>query len=77
MTLRLSIPDVGIFHQDCIVLTNTFFDTVPSDIEHNTISSLRNVFLRVLQEIWNRWTKKSMAQMLKADSIARETLGNG
>ena len=74
MTRRLCILDVGTFHQASIAITNAIFDIVTSDGEYNTIATLREEFSTVLATNGNNWTRLAISQMIKADSICRETL---
>lgn len=74
MTARLALLDVGTFHQASIAITNAIFDIVASDNEYNIIAVLRDEFSRVLAANGNKWTKLSISQMMKTDSICREAL---
>lgn len=73
-TRRLCLVDVGTFHQASIAITNAIFDIVASDKKHNTIAALREEFSTVLAAHGNNWSKRAVSQMIKADSICRETL---
>jgi cytochrome P450 len=74
MTRRLCILDVGTFQQASIAITNAIFNIVTSDKEYNTITALREEFATILAANGNTWTRLSISQMMKADSICRETL---
>ena len=74
MACRLCILDVGTFRQASIAITNAIFDIIASDNEYNTIAALREEFSTVLATNGNNWTRLAISQMIKADSIFRETL---
>lgn len=74
MTARLSMSNLGSFHQSSIAATNLIFNIVASDPEFNTISILRDEIKRVLEEQGGIWTKAGIASMTRTDSVCRETL---
>jgi cytochrome P450 len=60
-------------HQTSIQVVNVLLNIIGSDAEFNTISVLREEISRVLGGTPS-WTKAKVAQMTRADSVARETL---
>ncbi|KAM6513676.1 hypothetical protein FALCPG4_016050 [Fusarium falciforme] len=73
MVRRLIVANFGSMHQTSIQVTNMLLNIVGSDAEFNTISILRDEMSRILDED-DTWTKAKVGQMIKADSVARETL---
>lgn len=75
MTRRLIAANFGSMHQTSIQATNMLLNIIGSDSEFNTISILRDEVNRILYEDGNdSWTKAKVSKMMKADSVARETL---
>ena len=74
MTGRLAIANLGSYHQTTLAVTNILFNIIASDPEYNTLSLLREEFSTILAASGGTWTKSSIAQMTKADSVCRETL---
>ncbi|KAK9785896.1 putative Cytochrome P450 [Seiridium cardinale] len=74
MTRRLVVANFGSLHQTSIQVTNMLLEILGSDAEFNTISVLRDEVQRVIGDGNAEWTKAKVAQMHKADSVARETL---
>ncbi|KAK2027177.1 cytochrome P450 [Colletotrichum zoysiae] len=75
MTRRLIAANFGSMHQTSIQVTNMLLNILGSDTEFNTISTLRDEVNRILYEDGKEdWTKAKVSKMVKADSVARETL---
>ncbi|KXH53657.1 cytochrome P450 [Colletotrichum simmondsii] len=75
MTRRLIAANFGSMHQTSIQATNMLLNILGSDTEFNTITTLRDEVDRVLYADGdNNWTKAKVSKMVKADSVARETL---
>ncbi|KAH9907915.1 cytochrome P450 [Xylariomycetidae sp. FL2044] len=76
MTRRLFTLNFGSFHQTALQTTNMILNILGSDAEHNTIAVLRDEVSRIIGAGVDagRWTKAMVAQMTRADSVARETL---
>jgi cytochrome P450 len=77
MTKRLLTSSFGSMHQTSIQVTNMLLNILGSDGEFNTISVLRDEVSRILTGPNGEtleWTKARVAQMIRADSVARETL---
>ncbi len=74
ITMRLAMANFGSFHQTSIMATNLIFNVLESDKEYNTISLLREEADRCLAANGGVWTKAAAAQMIRADSVARETM---
>lgn len=72
-THRLAMANLGSFHQAGIALTNAVLNIVGSDAEYNTVSKLREEFSSVLAAHENKWSKAAIAQMIRTDSVLRET----
>ncbi|EEY17837.1 cytochrome P450 [Verticillium alfalfae VaMs.102] len=72
---RMTITNMGTTHQTNMTMINMMLEIIDSDAEFNTIAVLRDEMRNVLgdgQDI--KWTKAKIAQMVKADSVGRETL---
>lgn len=74
ITRRLIMANFGSMHQTSIQVTNMLLEILGSDAEFNTISVLREEVQRIIGDGETEWTKAMVAQMHKADSVARETL---
>ncbi|KAF6818513.1 cytochrome p450 [Colletotrichum plurivorum] len=77
MTKRLLAANFGSMHQTSIQATNMLLNILGSDAEFNTLSVLRDEVSRVHSEDGSGgdgWTKAKVSRMVKADSVARETL---
>jgi cytochrome P450 len=78
ITNRLCMANFEAMHQTIMALTNLVLNILGSDAEYNTINELRNELLTQFgaEEVdrSSRWTKAGIAKLVKADSIARETL---
>lgn len=75
MTRRLIAANFGSMHQTSIQVTNMLLNIIDSDAEFNTIAILRDETHRFFENgSHSRWTKAKVAQMVKSDSVARETL---
>ncbi|KAL7916890.1 cytochrome P450 [Trichoderma velutinum] len=74
MTKRLCAANFASMHQTAITVTNMVLNIIGSDAEYNTLAELREE----MSEIWKsknpEWSKATIAQMIKTDSVARETL---
>lgn len=75
MTKRLCFANFAAIHQTSILVTNLLLNIMGSDADFKTISILRDEVTRVIRAgDGGRWTRYKVAQMVKADSVARETL---
>ncbi|KAF9873822.1 cytochrome P450 [Colletotrichum karsti] len=75
MTKRLIAANFGSMHQTSIQATNMLLNIIASDSEFNTVAILRDEVSRILYEDGgDSWTKAKVSKMVKADSVARETL---
>ncbi|KAL6416303.1 putative cytochrome P450 [Ilyonectria robusta] len=75
MTRRLIATNFGSMHQTSIQVTNLLLNIIGSAAEFNTIAILRDETRRFLQNGSDtQWTKAKVAQMVKSDSVLRETL---
>lgn len=75
MTRRLCFANFASMHQTTILVTNILLNILGSDSEFNTVSVLRDEVTHIVGGDGNgEWTKYKIAQMVKADSVARETL---
>lgn len=74
MTERVALANFGAFHQTGIAITNIIFNILGSDAQYNTILKLREEVETVLAASNGKWTKAAIAQMVRADSVCRETL---
>lgn len=73
-TARLSVSNTGSFHQASMAITNTLFNILDADAKHSTIDALRKEAATTLDDHNDVWTKATAAQMIKMDSVCRETL---
>ncbi|KAL4812992.1 cytochrome P450 [Aspergillus spinulosporus] len=73
MATRVTVANFGSMHQTSIQVTNMLLNILASDPEYNTIAVLRDEIDRVLGSD-TAWTKAKVSKMIKADSVARETL---
>lgn len=75
LTRRLCFANFASMHQTTILVTNILLNIVGSDPEYNIISALRDESRRIFgSDDKMAWTKAKVARMVKADSVARETL---
>lgn len=75
MCRRLCFANFAAVHQTTLLVTNMVLNIVSSDPQHNTISVLRDEVKDVIGPDSNaKWTKYKVAQMIKSDSVARETM---
>lgn len=82
LTKRLVGTNFGSMHQTSIQVTNMLLNILGSDAEFNTIAVLRSEVAQIHGssgdgdggEKQQGWTKAKVAQMVQADSVARETL---
>lgn len=70
------MSNLGGIHQTAIHLAVIWLDLLGSDAEFNTVSHLREEFKQVTYSDGDpdKWTKQKIANMIKADSLGRETL---
>ena len=78
LTRRFAVVNFSTMHTTTITAANLVLDILGSDAAHKTIAALRDEVGRVLgggegDPSW-RWTKANVARLVKADSVARETL---
>jgi hypothetical protein len=73
-TARISVSNTGSFHQASMAITNTIFNILDSDAEYSTIDVLREEAATTLVYHNDIWIKATAAQMIKMDSVCRETL---
>jgi cytochrome P450 len=73
MAKRLTSANFGSMHQTSIQVTNMLLNILGSDTQYNTIAILRDEVTQILGD-GTEWTKLKVAKMVKADSVARETL---
>ncbi|PNH37223.1 hypothetical protein VD0004_g9565 [Verticillium dahliae] len=72
---RMTITNMGTTHQTNMTMINMMLEIIDSDAELNTIAVLRDEMRNVLGDGPDiKWTKAKIAQMIKADSVGRETL---
>ncbi|PKY07894.1 cytochrome P450 [Aspergillus campestris IBT 28561] len=75
MTRRLCFANFAAVHQTTLLVTNMILNIVSSDAKYNTITVLRNEVDDIIGPDSNaKWTKYKVAQMIKSDSVARETM---
>jgi hypothetical protein len=79
LTRRLCALNFAVMHQTALGMTNLILNVIGSDAEFNTIAVLRDEAQRVLyadavagQE--PSWTKAKLAQLVRMDSVSRETM---
>ncbi|KAI9371732.1 cytochrome P450 [Aspergillus egyptiacus] len=70
---RLTVANFGSMHQTSIQVTNMLLNILASDAEYNTITVLRDEVAQVMGTD-NHWSKAKVSRMIRADSVARETL---
>ncbi|KAL4940552.1 cytochrome P450 [Aspergillus oleicola] len=70
---RIVVANFGSMHQTSIQVTNMLLNILGSDAEYNTIAILREEVSQILGSD-TEWTKAKVSKMVKADSVARETL---
>jgi hypothetical protein len=73
MSRRLTASNLGSMHLTSMQVTNMLLNILGSDAEYNTISILRDEVAQVMGNA-TKWTKGHITKMVKADSVARETL---
>ena len=73
MSRRLTASNLGSMHLTSFQVTNMLLNILGSDAEYNTISILRDEVAQTIGSD-NKWTKAHISRMIKADSVARETL---
>lgn len=73
MAKRLCVANFGSMHQTSIQTTNILLNIMGSDAGFNTIAVLRDEITRIIGPNNSR-TKAKVAAMIRADSVARETL---
>ncbi|KAH8688748.1 putative cytochrome P450 [Talaromyces proteolyticus] len=73
MARRLTSANFGSMHQTSIQASNMLLNILGSDTEYNTIAILRDEVNQVMGTD-TEWTKAKVSKMIKADSVARETL---
>ncbi|KAF3491693.1 Ent-kaurene oxidase [Arthroderma uncinatum] len=71
---RLCASNFVSMHQTTITATNMLLNVIGSDSEFNTISELRDEISHILGPSDSGWTKAKFSKMIKADSVARETM---
>lgn len=84
LTNRLCMANFEAIHQTSMAITNIILNIVSSDAEYDTISILRKETTAHLGcgsgdsgeylDDDTKWTKAKIAKLVKADSIARETM---
>lgn len=70
---RLTAANFGSMHQTSMQVTNMLLNVLGSDAEYNTIEVLREEATRIMGKE-KEWTKAKISKMVKADSVARETM---
>jgi cytochrome P450 len=73
MSRRLTAANFGSMHQTSIQVTNMLLNILGSNAEYNTIAILRDEVASIMGAD-EEWTKAKVSKMIKADSVARETL---
>ncbi|KAL5334133.1 cytochrome P450 [Aspergillus crustosus] len=73
ITARLMAANFGSMHQTSLQVANMLLNILGSDAEYNTIAVLRDEVTRILGDD-SGWTKAKVSKMIRADSVARETL---
>ncbi|CAN8106458.1 unnamed protein product [Discula destructiva] len=74
MVRRVCFAFFGAVHQTTILVNNVLLNIIGSNAEFNTIKELRNEVCSTETARNKPWTKRRIAQMVKCDSVARETL---
>ncbi|KAJ5862687.1 hypothetical protein N7455_006755 [Penicillium solitum] len=78
MSRRLCFANFAAVHQTTLLVTNMILNIVSSDSQYNTISVLRDEVNDIIGPDSNtKWTKYKVAQIIKSDSVARETMLEG
>ncbi|KAL3478474.1 cytochrome P450 [Aspergillus californicus] len=70
---RLTAANFGSMHQTSIQVTNMLLNILGSDAEYDTIAVLRDEIARIKGSD-KHWTKAMVSKMVRADSVARETM---
>ncbi|OBT87397.1 hypothetical protein VE02_04181 [Pseudogymnoascus sp. 03VT05] len=73
-TARISVSNMGSFYQASMAIINALFNILDSDAEYSIIDALREEAATALVDHNGIWTKATAAQMIKMDSVCRETL---
>lgn len=72
---RLVVQNFGSIHNTQMQIINLILNVLGSDAEHNTIATIRDEVDRVLGPGPDTpWTKALVAQLVRTDSVGRETL---
>lgn len=74
MTKRLAVLNFGTLHQTVLTLHNLILNVIGTNEEFDSIALLREEFDRVLGGDKKEWTRGKVSAMLRADSMAKETL---
>ena len=76
MTKRLLMANLGFIYQPSFAMSNMILNIVNSDAEYGTISTLRKEATGFLGSGNDAaiWTQTNISKLVKADSVARETL---
>ncbi|KAJ9262865.1 hypothetical protein DTO021C3_2979 [Paecilomyces variotii] len=75
MSRRLCFANFAAVHQTTLLVTNMILNILASDSQYNTISVLRDEVTDIIGPDSNaKWTKYKVAQMIRSDSVARETM---
>ncbi|KAK3951082.1 cytochrome P450 [Pseudoneurospora amorphoporcata] len=76
ITTRVATANFGSMHQSAFMMTNLILNILSSDKEFNTVCVLREELERVAHSDGNpgTWTKAKMANIVRGDSMQRETL---
>ncbi|KAI1293133.1 cytochrome P450 [Xylaria venustula] len=75
MTKRLCVANFGSMHQTSIQVVNMLINIIDSDAEFDTVSVLRDEVAQIMGDDKTvTWNKTKVAAMMRADSVARETL---
>ncbi|CAN8102501.1 unnamed protein product [Discula destructiva] len=79
LTKRIVAANFGSMHQTSVQVTNMLLNILASDDEFHTIAALRSEVAQIMGgqsagDSNTGWTKAKVAQMVQADSAARETM---
>ena len=74
ITSRVAASNLGAYLQTTMAVTQILYNILDSDTEYNTLSLLRQEIDTVLARNNNQWSKATVAQLVKCDSVCRETL---
>lgn len=75
ITRRIIANNFGAIHQTGMQVSNMLLNIVGSDAEFNTVAALREESTRVFADgSEGLWTKAKISQLIKGDSVARETM---